>query len=304
MKQLKIASVGEAMIELSVNETGRQALIGYAGDTLNTAIYLRRKMSDSHFVYFVTSLGQDQFSDTMLSYIEDEGILYDQVARHETKLPGIYSISKDDTGDRTFAYWRESSAARTLFAGSDFSPLENMDVVYFSAITLAILPSDIVADFFAWLLTFKQNGGRVAFDSNYRPKLWPDVETAQRIVQQAWELTDVGMPSIDDEMHLFGDVDEAAAITRLSSYGVPQLIVKRGEAGPLLISDGQVQTSQNGFEAATVIVDTTAAGDSFNGAFLAAYFDGQPLDDAMLAGHNMASKVIGFHGAIIDKTNM
>lgn len=305
MKQLKIACIGEAMIELSPDETGRQAGIGYAGDALNTAIYLKRNLSPEHQVYFDTCLGHDKFSSAMIEYVEAEDIDCRFIAKHESRLPGIYAISKDDMGDRVFSYWRENSAARTLFStaegGVDFSSLEGMDVVYLSAITLAILPLDVVSKLMNWIENSKKKGIRFAFDSNYRPRLWPDKKTAQDIVARAWALSDIALPSIDDEMDLFEDESEDVAMARLSSYCAPLMAVKRGASGPVAILDGELQTSKVAFEEATKVIDTTAAGDSFNGAFLAAALEQKSTDEALLSGHNMAVDVIAHQGAIIPR---
>lgn len=305
MKQLKIACIGEAMIELSPDETGRQAGIGYAGDALNTAIYLKRNLPPEHQVYFNTCLGHDKFSSAMIDYVDEEDIDCSFIGKHESRLPGIYAISKDETGDRVFSYWRDNSAARTLFStdqgGVDFSSLEGMDVVYLSAITLAILPIDVVSKLMDWIEASKKNGIRFAFDSNYRPRLWPDKKTAQDVVARAWALADIALPSIDDEMDLFDDKNEDAAIDRLSSYGAPVMAVKRGSDGPVAIVDGQLQSSEVVFKGAAKVVDTTAAGDSFNGGFLAAALVRKSIDQALLAGHNMAVNVIAHQGAIIPK---
>lgn len=305
MKQLKIACIGEAMIELSPDETGRQAGIGYAGDALNTAIYLKRNLAPEHQVYFNTCLGHDKFSSAMIDYIAAEDIDCRFIGKHESRLPGIYAISKDETGDRVFSYWRENSAARTLFSndqgGVDFSSLEGMDVVYLSAITLAILPIDVVLALMEWIENAKKDGIKFAFDSNYRPRLWPDKKTAQDVVARAWALSDIALPSIDDEMDLFEDENEDVALRRLSSYGAPLMAVKRGSDGPVAILHGQLQISDVVFKGAAKVVDTTAAGDSFNGGFLAAALVQGSTDQALLAGHNMAVNVIAHQGAIIPK---
>jgi 2-dehydro-3-deoxygluconokinase len=305
MKPLKIACIGEAMIELSLDESGRQAGIGFAGDALNTAIYLKRCLSPDHQVYFNSRLGQDNFSSVMIEYIEAENIDCSFVSKHESRSPGIYAISKDHTGDRVFSYWRENSAARTLFSteqgDADFTSLEGMDVVYLSAITFAILPVNIVMSLLDWIEESRKKGVRFAFDSNYRPHLWSDKKIAQQVVTRAWKLCDIGLPSIDDEMALFADDCEAAALERLSSYAAPLMAVKRGASGPLAILNGQQQSSEAVFNKATKIVDTTSAGDSFNGAFLAAILERKSIDEALLAGHNIALNVIAHQGAIIPK---
>jgi 2-dehydro-3-deoxygluconokinase len=305
---MKIACVGEAMIELSVDPSGRNAAVGYAGDTLNTAIYLRRNLSSDGQVYFTSVLGRDQFSDWMLDYIENEDVNCSTIVRHDSLLPGIYSISKNDEGDRTFTYWRENSAARTLFKTAsgaiDFEILAKMDVVYFSAITLAILPQDVVQALFKWLGQYRKKGGKVAFDSNYRPRLWQSREQALETVEQAWRLTDIAVPSIDDEMELFQDESECALIKRFQSYNIQDVVIKRGERGPIALINGELKEFDIDFPPASKVVDTTAAGDSFNGGFFASFLVGGSIEGSMLCGHSMAMKVIAHQGAIIDKSHM
>ena len=73
----------------------------------------------------------------------------------------------------------------------------------------------------------------MAFDSNYRPRLWPDAATARREIGAIWALTDIGLPSLDDEMALFGEADAAAVLARLAAAGVTRGALKRGAEGPL-----------------------------------------------------------------------
>jgi len=295
----RIACVGEAMVELALDPAGTTARVGFAGDTLNTAIYLVREMPGIHNVAFVSAIGTDTMSDRMVDFIEAEGISTDQLLRVDDRLPGIYAINTDDHGERTFAYWRENSAARTLFqkgSGADFSVLEDFDVIYLSAITLAILPPTIRDALFDWIKSFRDNGGLFAFDSNYRPRLWDNEDIARDVVSAAWRLCDIALPSIDDEMALFGDVDEASVLARIDACGVRTGALKRGAKGPIPIN-APINPSLV-FAPATKVVDTTAAGDSFNGGFLAAFLAGHSLDEAMMAGHNRAALVVGCRGAI------
>ena len=298
----RIACVGEAMVELRLETGGDTARIGYAGDTLNTAIYLRRGLPEDFDVEFVSAVGRDDFSDRMLSAIAAEGVGTAHVARHPSRTVGLYAIATDAAGERSFSYWRDSSAARTLFAepdGPDFAALGAQDLVYYSAITLAILAPAARARFMDWIAAFRARGGQIAFDSNYRPRLWPDRATARAAVETAWRSSDVAFPSVDDEMALFGDADAAAVLARIEGYGPTTGALKRGGEGPLPI--GQRLTSLPAFRRVERVVDTTAAGDSFVAGFLSVHARGGTLAEALQAGHDYAACVITHPGAIVPR---
>lgn len=299
MSAIKIACIGEAMVELALDrDRADLAHVGVAGDTLNTAIYLKRAAPEMQ-VSYVTRLGRDAFSSRMLNFMQSEDLDTSLIGISDTRSPGLYAISTDEVGERTFDYWRDSSAAREMFSGSgsELSAMSKFDVVYLSAITLAILPTEAQSRLMLWLDEYRQMGGKVSFDSNYRPMLWPDSETACRTIEAMWRRTDIALPSADDEQVLYGDVDSAAAVARLMSWGVRDGALKRGAAGPVSFGQGV----QGKFAAAGKVVDSTAAGDSFNGGFLAAYLQGAGQEECLQAGHNLAIQVLGVKGAIIPK---
>ncbi|MFK8077651.1 MAG: sugar kinase [Granulosicoccus sp.] len=304
----RIACFGEAMAELMLgSDASSSAALGFAGDTLNTAIYLRRLLGDTADVSFVTRLGRDSLSARTLQFIRSEKIKTDQISIHPERSIGLYAIETDKDGERSFSYWRAQSAARTLFeenGHADFSVLANYDVLCFSAITLAILPNDIRHALIAELQRLRTTSHvRVVFDSNYRPALWESTEVAQECVAAAWRITDIALPSIDDEQALFNDANEAAVLNRLHSYGIEKGALKRGALGPKALG---VQNNTDGeaisFPEATHIVDTTAAGDSFNAGYLSALLSGSSDTDAMLAGHHCSLRVIANSGAIIPES--
>ncbi len=297
-----VACVGECMVELALPAEGDAsgaARIGFAGDAANVAIYLRRSAGASVEVAFVSAVGDDALSARMTAFLADEGLRTDLIERRAGRSPGLYAISLDADGERSFAYWRETSAARTLFEPPcRVTPerLRGFDLVYLSGISLAVLSATARCDLRAFLADYRAEGGRVAFDSNYRPRLWPDAETARREIGALWRLTDIGLPSLDDEIALWGDADETAALARLRACGLRAGALKRGAAGPRAIGwDGAVPN----FVPERRPLDTTAAGDSFNGAYLAARLTGALPRECLEAGHALASRVIRHRGAII-----
>ncbi len=275
------------------------AHIGFAGDTLNTAIYLSRLMPGQ--VSYVTNLGTDTFSDRMQAVFAAEGIDCSLIGQHPTRLPGIYAIETDPKGERSFRYWREASAARTLFSsvGASLDDLAGFDVIYLSGITLAILPPDIRAALIARLKSLRNMGHQVVFDSNYRPQLWSDAATARATFVAMWAACSLALPSFDDEKRLYPDTAPGQVLDRI---GVAEIALKNGSIGPLIRSDSlDLQTK---FAAATQVVDTTGAGDSFNAGYIAARLAGQSPHQAAAAGHDLARCVIRHHGAICPRDAM
>ncbi|WP_172296904.1 sugar kinase [Pseudoruegeria sp. HB172150] len=294
---MRIACIGEAMVELSLEgPDSDRARLGFAGDVLNTAIYLKRQAPELQ-VDFVTRLGRDAFSARMQDFIASEGIGTGAITFSKSRNVGLYAISTDALGERSFTYWRDTSAAREMFQadkGADFSALDGYEVIYLSAITLAILPAQIRSDLCSYLGDLRQKGGRVSFDSNYRPLLWPDRTTAQAAITAMWESCDLALPSVDDEMAIFGDPDAASVITRLQTCGIAEGALKQGPEGPLSLGDPVDAT----YRPAETVIDTTAAGDSFNAGYLAAILTGKSQADALQSGHDLAAKVVGVKGAI------
>lgn len=294
----RFVSVGECMVELAPLAGEGQFAMGFAGDTFNTAWYVRRCLAGDWAVDYVTALGTDPLSGRMAAFMADAGIGTDHVARLAGRTPGLYMIELVE-GERSFSYWRGQSAARELAqdAAALDAAFDGAGVVYFSGITLAILVPDDRARFLTAVSKARAAGALVVFDPNLRPRLWPDTATMCAAVMQAAALADIALPSHDDEAVHFGDAGLEATAARYAGAGVPLVVVKNG-AGAMLVLDRGVETRHLP-EVVPVVVDSTAAGDSFNAGFLAAHLAGAPLDDAVRRGAGLAARVLGAKGALV-----
>jgi 2-dehydro-3-deoxygluconokinase len=299
----RILCIGEAMLELALNDPP-DARVAFAGDTLNTAVYLKRLAGDNLDVSYCTVVGSDALSGRLIEFIQSEEIKVDSIRRSRDRTIGLYAIATDTDGERSFTYWRNESAAKTLFqngAATDFSMLEQFPVIYLSAITVAILPV-MIRD--ALLLELsrlrREKDTLVAFDSNYRPALWESSSAARSTIEAFWRITDIALPSIDDEQQLFNDSDAQTMIARFQTYGVDRGALKRGATGPLSLGPTVEQNASLHFEQIKA-VDSTAAGDSFNAGYLSAILTGESQRTSLLQGHQCASQVIAQQGAIIPK---
>ncbi len=277
------------MIELSL--VGQDAQIGVAGDTLNTAIYLHRS-APSLDIEYVTCLGDDPFSARIRDFIAQQGVGTGAIRTIPAASPGLYAITTTEDGERSFTYWRDASAARQLFADGDFSLLSEYHTVYLSGISMAILPHEVRLGLIDWLAG---SAVQLAYDSNYRPRLWENSARARAVTDALWQRADIALPSIDDEMALFGETakEVEARFARLPATGA----LKRGAQGPLSLGEEVDQS----YPSAPYVVDTTAAGDSFNGAYLGARLSGRSQANALRAAHACAAKVVQYRGAIIPR---
>ena len=185
----RIACIGEVMIEL-IDDGHDRLQMNVAGDTFNTAVYLKRMLGNSPIsVSYVTALGTDRLSKKILTTFDEHGLDASFIETRPDRTPGLYMIETSSDGERSFSYWRSESAARTLFQEPcqvSLEVLKTFDMVVVSGITLAILPEDIRQAFFVALEQFRAGGGVVVYDSNHRPRLWEDVETARTTNMSMW----------------------------------------------------------------------------------------------------------------------
>ncbi len=293
----RFVSVGECMIEMSGGEDGNYRL-GYAGDTLNTAWYARAALGNDWSVDYVTALGDDLYSQQMVDFFAANGIGIGHIQKISGRRPGLYMIHQAD-GDRHFTYWRGQSAARLLADDPEWlnAALAGADIAYFSGISLAILGARGRGRLMKAIHLAREAGARVAFDPNERPLLWSSIDVMGSTIAAAATIADIALPTFSDETKLFGDETPEAVAERYLSWGVEEVVVKNGSEPAYVAS-----RESSGWVApiaGAVSVDPTGAGDSFNGAYLAARSRNATPLEAAAEAHALAAKVIGHKGALV-----
>jgi 2-dehydro-3-deoxygluconokinase len=309
----RVVLFGECMLELQGEAFGnlRQT---FGGDTLNTAVYLSRLAGRQGIagpglaVQYAMGLGDDSLSDGLLARWQAEGLGTDFVRSIPGRVPGMYMIEVDPRGERRFSYWRDSSAAKAYFDGvaPGETPLEagagSIDVLYLSGISLAILPPDGRERLFALMTALRARGATVAFDNNYRPRLWPGASVAQEAFARAFALASIAFVTADDHQALLGLPSLDEAIDRARELPAPELVLKRGAAPTLVRSEGTWHEAPT--EPVPQVVDTTAAGDSFAAGYLARRLLGASAEQAARFGNRLAARVIQHPGALIPRAAM
>lgn len=291
---VSVASVGECMLELSGR--GRNWEMGFAGDTFNTLWAMRALLPEDAVTDYVSAFGDDPFSEEQRAFMGGHGIGIAESPMIVGARPGLYAITLQDA-ERSFTYWRNDAAARLLAIDPQRleRSLSGRSLVYFSGITLAILEPAARSVLFEALRRARKGDALIAFDPNYRPRLWASAEIARAAIKEALDLTDIALPTYPDEQMLFGDVSPSEAAKRLAGHGVEEIVVKNGSEPAW--AAWKLET--NAIPAINVTpVDTTGAGDSFNGAYLAARLLGAAPFEAAAKAHRVAAAVVQVKGAL------
>ncbi len=303
-RPVSIAALGECMLELQGPAFGnlRQS---FGGDTLNTAVYLARCGGPGLRVHYATALGDDSLSAGLLARWTEEGVQTGLVQRLPGRLPGLYLIELDEGGERRFHYWRGQAAARAYFDSATTALEEQadaLDALYLSGISLAILPDAGRERVIALMARMRARGALVAFDNNYRPRLWASAADARHWYERAFSASTLALITADDHQALHGLASLDAAVAAAQALPVAEIAIKRG-ALPARVGLEQVWQDV-ATEAVARVVDTTAAGDSFAAGYLARRLRGAPPAAAAAFGNRLAARVIQHPGALIPRAAM
>lgn len=303
-KKNSVLFIGEAMLEL-VNKDKHTIAKSFAGDTFNSGVYLKRAFPEINS-HFMTAIGNDMLSREFVEKAQQEQLNTDAIAISDNNHLGAYMVVNDETGERTFIYWRNDSAARLMLSSLSEKQHEHLitgfgekSVVFFSGIILAVLLPKERELFWRLLNQLQEQGATIVFDPNYRPALWENADIAKQQIEKAFSFSDWLMPGLDDFTSLYGFSDIKQCLTFCQQFSFEELVVKQGSNSVHVIN-------QQGHQELDIVksknvVDTTSAGDAFNGVYLGARLQGKsPLIATKLANY-AASKVIETPGAIMPK---
>lgn len=292
--------IGEVMIELSRGGDGRFA-VACGGDTFNTAIYLARAGISTAYA---TALGDDPYSDAILALLAAEGVGNEAILRVNGRLPGLYLVDLDRAGKQHFSFWRGEAPARELFELPDWQRIAGTilaaKLIYFSGITLSLYSNTGLGRLLALIEAARQNGTKVAFDGNFRPRGWRgDLARTRTVFMEALKRVDIALPTYDDEAVLWGDPSPEATVERLQAFGIAEIVVKNGPNSALVATAGAHEFVP--VPEVLVPVDATAAGDGFNAGYLAARLAGRDPPQAAAEAHRLAGNVIRHPGALVPR---
>jgi 2-dehydro-3-deoxygluconokinase len=291
--------MGECMLELRQAKQSDTMYRSFAGDVYNTAVYQKRVFAQQQ-VSFMSGLGHDVISQELIQSCQVEGLDTELVRHSAEHNPGIYLVQTDEQGERSFLYWRENSAARQIMKLLDDDMREAVcksDLFFFSGISLAILAPEDRSLFWQFVSELQDTGVIIAFDPNYRARLWQSEDDARQQFALAFAFSKIVLPGIEDFISLYGLKDVSEVVAFCQTFDIEELIIKNG-ANSVFFRTQYLEGSVP-IEAVKNVVDTTSAGDSFNGVYLGARLAGYEIKHAIQLATRAAGLVIQFPGAIV-----
>ena len=295
------------MIELngdisSLENNSSNIKINFGGDTYNSAVYFSRLTNNKTNTFYSTALGKDNFSKKMISRFKNENIKCDYIRTDGENPPGLYSIEINEKGERSFSYWRDQSPSKYIFLGSKGKKLvkdiNNADVFYYTGISAGILDEKQRKD----LIKIGSTATICGFDFNYRSQLHYNKKISQLLFNEINNRVDIHFVSFDDARELF-KIKNPLEIFEIINEKKNLILIRYKNS---IIFKNKQQEIKTVTVPHGEVVDTTAAGDAFNGSFLAIMNNNKnvPVEENILISHSVTREVIKHRGAIISKNKM
>ncbi|MEU5567543.1 sugar kinase [Micromonospora musae] len=292
---MRLLALGEPLLEFSSVQdqpldSAEQFSVGFGGDTSNFVVAASRSGVSAGYI---TRIGDDEFGTSLLRLWEREGIDATHVVRERGGRTGIYFISRD-TRSSSFTYYRAGSPSSRLRPEDVPLPaIEAAAALHVSGITQAISTTACDAAFHA-MRAARERSTLVSYDPNYRPALWP-LERARAVITRSVQLCDVALPNIEEGRLLSERATPTEILRWFAALGPRIVVLKMGEQGALLWHKDQISEIR---PHPVVPVDSTGAGDAFDGAFVARLVEGDtPVEAARYAAVTGALTTQG-HGAV------
>jgi 2-dehydro-3-deoxygluconokinase len=289
-----IISLGESMVELYCDGPISQAKTfqsSVGGDTMNTIVAASRLGSKCGYI---TKLAEDQFGEYLLNRWKAENIDVSSVKRVPDGFNGMYFISLSADGQREFIYYRTGSAASTITPlDLDVDYIKSAKILHTSGISQAISKTSLQTVEQAIQMA-KKKKVKVSFDPNYRSKLWTK-EQALRACEAVLPHVDIVVPDETYGMLINKSIPEEI-MDYFTVFKIPIIALKLGAKGVLLKERGHDPRQYGVLD--VKVMDTTGAGDAFNGGFLHGICQGYSVDDAAVLGTITAGLKVMGRGAV------
>ena len=231
------------------------------GAPANVAVALQRLGLQAGFV---GKVGNDPFGEYLRESLADTGVdtafLF---VDKEARTTAVYVAVWDD-GRKDLCFYRNPGADMMLKAEEINDHIfDGARCFHFGSITFIDEPSASAQR--KALQIARDKGLMISYDPNYRPTLWPDRKTAEKVIQESFQYCHLAKISEEEWQVATGFEDFEAGIQAVMAKGVELLVISRGKNGAIA-TNGDYVIEMPGLE--VDVVETTGAGDGFLGAII------------------------------------
>lgn len=268
-----IPKIGETVI-------GGESSVIFGGKGANQAVAAKRAGAD---IKFITQLGDDGFGEGMKKHFNVEGIPEQYVLTDVDQPSGIAQIFVSQKGENSIAVASGSNGTLTFDRLKPYlEDIANADLV--------LVQFEIPFDTIEKIIEF-------CFEKEVRVLVnpAPAKKLTEVLLKKIWMIT----PNESEAEILTGIAvaDEKSALKAaqmILTQGVEHCVITLGEKGSIWVS----QSGAYRFTVPAVnAVDSTAAGDVFNGYLAQGITQDSPLEEALALGHAAACLSVTVKGA-------
>jgi fructokinase len=262
-----VVSMGELLVEFvstSTNVSLADApgfIKAPGGAPANVAVAVKRLGLDARFV---GKVGNDPFGQYLRESLRDTGIdtgclFIDPLARTTAVFVAVW-----DDGRKDLCFYRNPGADMLLNEDDiDDRVFQGARCFHFGSISLINEPASMAQH--KALAIARDCGLMLSYDPNYRPTLWPNAQTAHRVIFNEFRNCHLAKISAEEWEVATGYADIDDGIRAVLGQGVELLVISRGEKGSIA-TNGVYRIELPAFH--VDVVETTGAGDGFMAAMI------------------------------------
>ena len=252
---------------------GNKHLVGPGGKGSNQAIAAARLNGK---VNFITKVGKDNHADMAFSLYKEAGVNVESISQDSNFSTGVAGIMIDQNGNNAINVF---AGAAAHLKNEDID--KNLEVIKKSKIFLTQMETPDLTTMYAL---------KKAKDNDCLTILNP--APARKINQNNFELLDFFTPNeTEAEFYLNKKIetneDIKSAAKEFLNRGVKNIIITLGEKG-IYFANKDEEYFVDALKLKDEVVDTTGAGDAFNGAFAVALANEFRYKDALIFANKVA----------------